>query len=136
MIGDALVDGTNQVRAGVRQAETEVTAGIGSGTGHFFHPLPERDQHHAVSGGRLTGGAIVNLSGEGLSAEECGECEKYAKNNNEARPNRHDGRSAALHTPFAVGLQILCLTFSNSEPIPEAVVVPMAPGSPPGLALS
>ncbi|MGH9551921.1 MAG: hypothetical protein ACRD3W_21225, partial [Terriglobales bacterium] len=92
MVGDALVEGLNQMRAGVRQLETEVTAGIGLTIGNFLHPLPQRDQRYAVSGGRFTRGAVAYLASKGLSEERSGGCEEYKNNSNkEARPSRVDG---------------------------------------------
>ena len=116
MVSHALVDGANQVRAGVRQAETEVTTGIDSGMGNFFHPLPERDQDYAVSCCRLTRGAVGDPTREGLSGEGRGGGKKYATNNNNdgERPSRLDSRSSVLQIPCPVSVQILRLTRSNA----------------------
>ena len=46
-----------------------MTAEIDLGMGHFFHPLRERDQPYVISGGRLTCGAVGDLTREGLSRE-------------------------------------------------------------------
>jgi len=94
-----------------------VTAGIDSGMGHFFHSLPEPDQDYAVSGGRLTRGAVSDLPSEGLGGEGRGEGKKNADNNNNDSdsPSRRDSRGAILQDPCPVSVQIFRLARSNSE---------------------
>ncbi len=53
MVGHALMNGANQVRARVREVEAEVTAGIGLGAGRFFHALRQFDQDDFIAGRRL-----------------------------------------------------------------------------------
>ena len=63
VIGHALVNSANQVRAGVRQVEAEVAAGVGLGAGRFFHALGQFDQDDFIAGGGLAGGSIVERAG-------------------------------------------------------------------------
>jgi len=118
MVSHAMVDGANQVRAGVRQREREVTAGINSGMRYLFHPLPHADQCYTISRGRLAGGAVGDLTSEGLREDGSGKGKRNAESNNNNndgnRPGRYDSRGVVLQLPRSVSVQIFGLTRSNA----------------------
>jgi hypothetical protein len=71
MVGDVLMDSTDQVR-GLRvvQLETELALGVGFGAASLFHPLTQLEQDDFVSGGGLAGGGILDRAGKSLGGRE------------------------------------------------------------------
>ena len=68
MIGDALVDGADEMRAAaVGQLETEFAAAVGSRFPGFFHAVGKTEQDDLIAGGGFASGAIGDGAGEGLS---------------------------------------------------------------------
>jgi len=74
MVGNALMDGADQVRRlRVVELETELALGIGLGAAGFFHPLTQLEQDDLVSGGGLASSGVLDGAGESLSRGEGGE---------------------------------------------------------------
>ena len=58
VIRHALVNGANQVWAGVRQVEAEVAGGVSLGAGGLLHPLSQFDQDDVITSGGFAGGSV------------------------------------------------------------------------------
>ena len=71
MVGDAVVNGADQVRRlRVVELEGEVAFCVRLGARRFFHALPEAEQNYIVAGGGLAGGGVLHGAGKGLSGGE------------------------------------------------------------------
>ncbi len=75
-------------------------------------------EHNAVSRGRLAGGAVGDLTSEGLREDGSGKGKRNAESNNNNndgnRPGRYDSRGVVLQLPRSVSVQIFGLTRSNA----------------------
>ena len=76
MIGHALVNGANQMRAVVIELKCEVALGICLGASGFFHALAQLDEHDVIARGGLLGCAVGDGAGESLSRSRGDEREK------------------------------------------------------------
>src|SRR6266852_6014844 len=84
VIGDALVNGANQMRTCVGKFEAEVAARVCFGASRFLHPLAQFDQYDVISAGWLVGGSVLEGATKGLGGGG-GQQEQGAKSNREAR---------------------------------------------------
>jgi len=63
MIGNSLMDGADQVRAGDGDFETELSLAVGFGGAAYVHAIGEVDEDDFIAGGGLVGGAVGDGAG-------------------------------------------------------------------------
>ena len=73
------MNGANQVRARIREVETEVASDIRLGPGGFFHPLRQFNQYNFIPGGWLVRGSVFECASERFCGDRRAQHEHESK---------------------------------------------------------